>query len=201
MNQEFIKTIRKNDINLVKTLLTDPRVDPAAGNNYAIKVASDYGHTEVVRLLLNDPRVNPAADNNFAIRWASENGQMNVVKLLLTDKRVDWRLVNNNIKNELIRDNENQIKSELTAIYLSLERSSPQTIISGRAKSQVPKEIIRQTAYMGLYRDLYETVKISEIPPIKLLALAKILNVDCNNKIEWFKLCNNIKQAITSNNQ
>ena len=55
----------------------------------AIRLASQYGHTEVVKLLLSDPRVNPADDNNFFICFASKNGHLNVVKLLLSDPRVD----------------------------------------------------------------------------------------------------------------
>ena len=41
----------------VKALLSDPRVDPSANNNCAIKWASRYGYTETVRVLLSDPRV------------------------------------------------------------------------------------------------------------------------------------------------
>jgi hypothetical protein len=70
-------------------LLADPRVDPAAGNNFAIRYASRFGSDGAVKLLLADPRVDPTADNNYAIRHASDNGHAGVVKLLLADWRVD----------------------------------------------------------------------------------------------------------------
>jgi hypothetical protein len=60
-------------VEVVKLLLNDPRVDPSAYNNDAIRWASKYGHVEVVKLLLNDPRVDPSVANNYAIRLASEN--------------------------------------------------------------------------------------------------------------------------------
>jgi hypothetical protein len=40
-------------------LLADPRVNPAASNNWAIREAAFYGRAWVVRALLADPRVNP----------------------------------------------------------------------------------------------------------------------------------------------
>jgi ankyrin repeat protein len=101
-------------VNVVWSLLEDPRVDPTARNNEAIRMASENGHIEVVELLLENNRVdpttaifnasknghidviqlllengvNPANDNNKAIRWASENGHVDVVELLLQDRRV-----------------------------------------------------------------------------------------------------------------
>jgi len=57
---------------VVKMLLADPRVDPSAGDNFAISMASARGRTDVVKVLLADPRVDPSAHNNYAIRLASE---------------------------------------------------------------------------------------------------------------------------------
>ena len=57
--------------------------DPSVNDNFAIRFASQNGHTKVVKVLLDDPRVDPSADNNWAIRFASENGHIEVVKLLL----------------------------------------------------------------------------------------------------------------------
>jgi ankyrin repeat protein len=186
---------RNGHLEVVRLLLTDPRTDPAANNNFAIQWASINGHLEVVRLLLTDPRPDPAADNNDAIRWASEYGHLEVVRLLLTDPRVDWRYANAGIRNELIKNDEKLLKTELTTSYLSLERSSPQTIL-GRKKSEIPKEILKQTAYLGPYQELCEVIHNTEIPPVKLVALAKILKVEHDNKIEWSKLCDKVKHAI-----
>jgi len=55
---------------LLKLLLADPRVDPAAESNLAIQLACQEGHTEVFKLLLSDPRVDPTADEDFAFRIA-----------------------------------------------------------------------------------------------------------------------------------
>jgi hypothetical protein len=45
----------------VALLLADPRVDPAASDDRALRWAAHFGHAEVARLLLADPRVDPAA--------------------------------------------------------------------------------------------------------------------------------------------
>jgi hypothetical protein len=57
---------------VVELLLANPRVDPAAHSNWAIKWAAQNGHASVVALLLADPRVDPTARNNEAIRFASK---------------------------------------------------------------------------------------------------------------------------------
>ena len=195
-NQPIRRASHNGHTEVVKLLLADSRVNPADANNWAFREASLNGHTEVVKLLLNDNRVNPAAGNNSAIRWASDNGRTEVVQLLLTDPRVDWRLARTNIKDELIKNTENMLKSELTTSYLTLERTSPQIKYDQKVKSAVPKEILKQTAYAGPYQELCMTIKNSEIPPVKLVALAKILKVEYDDKIEWFKLCDKVKHAI-----
>lgn len=63
---------------VVRLLLADSRVDPAANENEAIRYASRYGHHEVVRLLLADSRVDPAAIGNQAFQNASVNGRIDV---------------------------------------------------------------------------------------------------------------------------
>jgi hypothetical protein len=67
---------------VMKMLIKDPRIDPSANNNYAIRWASENGHTEIVKLLLNDNRVDPSDANNKAIQLASENGHTEIVELL-----------------------------------------------------------------------------------------------------------------------
>jgi len=47
---------------VVKILIADPRLapakpDPSACDNYALDLASQRGHTDVVNVLLADPRV------------------------------------------------------------------------------------------------------------------------------------------------
>ena len=181
-------------LEVVRLLLTDKRVDPADYNNFAIRRASHNGHLEVVKILLADARVNPAAKNNFAIRRASKNGHIDTVRLLMTDPRVDWRYAST--KDELIKDQENRLKDELTTSYLTLERTSPQIKYDQTVKSAVPKEILKQTVYAGPYQELCEVIKNSEIPPVKLVALAKILKVEYDDKIEWSKLCDKVKHEI-----
>jgi ankyrin repeat protein len=78
-------------------LLKDPRIDPSAEDNYAIKVASQYGCLKIVATLLKDHRgraepcgpkaVDPSVQDQYALRWAAENGFHKVVALLLQDPR------------------------------------------------------------------------------------------------------------------
>jgi Ankyrin repeats (many copies) len=69
-------------------LLTDPRVDPSASDNEAIREASANGHIEVVRILLDDERVDPSAQDNAALNSASAGNHGKIVKMLMIDDRV-----------------------------------------------------------------------------------------------------------------
>ena len=70
----MMKAIEKDNVEVVKLLLADERVDPAAKNNAAFRLAVFKGNEKVVKLLLADRRVDPSADNNYAIRTASYLG-------------------------------------------------------------------------------------------------------------------------------
>jgi hypothetical protein len=74
---------------VVKLLLADPRVDPAADDNAAILSASYNGHVSVVKLLLADSRADPRSPLGSATSGATSGGHASVVKLLLADPRVD----------------------------------------------------------------------------------------------------------------
>lgn len=84
---EFKRAYENNDAEAIGRLLADPRVNPTADDNHAIRRASESGYTDVVKRLLADRRVNPTDRNNYAIRMAAENGHVDVVKLLLVDPR------------------------------------------------------------------------------------------------------------------
>ena len=103
-SEEYIET--KIDLNNWKEVIDvgipkfvkkmiDKGFVPSAYNNWAIRMASDNGHTDVVSLLLKDNRVDPSVYDNWAIRMASENGHTDVVRLLLKDNRVDPSVYDN----------------------------------------------------------------------------------------------------------
>ena len=87
--EEFALACRNGDVEEVRRLLADPRVDPGYSNNEAIREACARGHVEVVRLLLADRRVDPTDYYNDTMRLACENGHADVVRLLLIDSRAD----------------------------------------------------------------------------------------------------------------
>ncbi len=96
-NQEpvFWHACRCGYTEIVKQLLVDARVDPAADNNYAIRCSSMNVHPDVVRLLLEDDRTDPTADDNWPILLSSYRGHTDVVRLLLADGRADPTAGNN----------------------------------------------------------------------------------------------------------
>ena len=62
---------RSGKFEMVKLLLSDKRVDPSSGNNYALNEASKEGHYNVVKLLLSDERVNLSSEDYYAVKEAT----------------------------------------------------------------------------------------------------------------------------------
>ena len=106
----FLEAVKQENIFLIKRLLADPNVDPAADDNFAIRWAAENGCTEIVKLLLADPRVDPVAENNKPIKWAANWKQIEVVKLLLADPRVRKDLSQEEFEKyeKLIKENLNE---------------------------------------------------------------------------------------------
>jgi len=88
-NDPFFIACQYGQIEIVKLLLQDKRVNPASHDNSAIAEACREGNIEVINLLLKDSRVDPSGNSNYGIKRASRNGHVEVVKLLLKDSRVD----------------------------------------------------------------------------------------------------------------
>jgi ankyrin repeat protein len=88
-NCVFRWSSRDGHLKIVRSLLSNPKVNVSNGHNYAIRYASQNGHIEIVKLLLKTPGIDPSDYHNYAIRWASYNNHYNIVKLLLSDNRVN----------------------------------------------------------------------------------------------------------------
>jgi len=59
---------------IVKTLMTNPKVNPAACDDCALHWATNNNHATVVKLLLSDNRVKATSGFNYALRKAMEMG-------------------------------------------------------------------------------------------------------------------------------
>ncbi|KAJ3268041.1 hypothetical protein HDV01_003513 [Terramyces sp. JEL0728] len=83
------------NVDIIKLLLDDSRVDPSDHDNEAIKYASYFGHLKVVEMLLSDPRVDCNADKGMSLFYAIQNGHSGVVELLagkILPRLRHWRL-------------------------------------------------------------------------------------------------------------
>ena len=115
----FFNACQTGDVSAVTSLLSS--IDPSDDDNWAIQLASNYGHVDVVKLLLTDPHVDPSVDGNWAIRAASYNGHIKVVYLLLTDLRVDPTVRNNYAIRWAKRNNHTEVVQLLTEYMYRLD--------------------------------------------------------------------------------
>lgn len=85
----LFETIKHGNKDVLKLLLSDPRVNPEISHNWALITASREGKHEMVAELLKHPKVNPNDDDNMAIILASEYCHVETVKTLLGSKKLD----------------------------------------------------------------------------------------------------------------
>src|SRR6185503_16714023 len=85
MEKRFKKACRLGDINKIRMLLTDPKIN----YNFALRVASGYGHIDIIRELLAHPCIDPTDNRNWALDAACTHGYIEIIRLLLTDPRIN----------------------------------------------------------------------------------------------------------------
>ena len=84
----LIVACRDGNVARVQELLNSGE-DSAVGCNYALRIACEFGQTEVVKILLRDGRVDPTDWNSWVIRIACDYNHVDIVNLLLQDGRAD----------------------------------------------------------------------------------------------------------------
>jgi hypothetical protein len=66
--QVYQVLIQKGDLDMIKCLVKEYKIELSGLNSFAIIVASRHGHLDVVDYLLKDEKIDPATSNNSAIR-------------------------------------------------------------------------------------------------------------------------------------
>ena len=150
---KFLDACNSGDIEVVKLLLADERVDPSSNKNKSIEKASQNGHADVVRLLLADNRVNPADQDNEAIKNASENGHADVVRLLLADNRVNPA----DQDNEAIKRASEYGYADVVKLLLDDGRANP------AASGNYPIRIAAQKGYVEVVRLLLQDKRVDAL--------------------------------------
>jgi len=87
-----------DNIEIVKLLLEDERVDPSVANNYSFQISSEYEDLDTLKLLLTDNRVNPACSSNFALKTAYRRKNTEMIQVLWKSKKVRNEIFNENIE-------------------------------------------------------------------------------------------------------
>jgi hypothetical protein len=84
-----ITEVPTNQSIIVKLLLSDSRINPAARNNKAIFKSVERIHYDTFDILMNDNRIDPSDDDNETFINAVCYNNIYAVKRLLNDPRVD----------------------------------------------------------------------------------------------------------------
>ena len=94
-NKEYMRAAEVGDLEAVKRLLEDPRVDPRVMYDHALRMAACHGHLPVVEFLLQlkeapggRPGPDPTTFDNYALKFALGGNYLAVARCLLGDERV-----------------------------------------------------------------------------------------------------------------
>ena len=182
-------------LNLVKYLIqngADVNIPDKTGRTPLIH-ASASGSLEIVKYLIeHGAEVNHTTDSKItALIWAIKFGRLTITKYLVQHGADYTHIKNMPIFQEIIMEEVNKLKGELTNTYLTIERSTPQMY----GKSAIPKSILLRIVYEKTYRE-YCLPSGQGIPPIQLIALANILKIDHTIDTTWIELCDKIKHVL-----
>ena len=97
LNEQFIDACQNSDLDIVKYLLTSPKLtehaDIHARSDEGFMWACYQGHLEIVKYLMTSPELTEHADiharNDWGFIWACENGHLEVVKCLIIDMNIE----------------------------------------------------------------------------------------------------------------
>ena len=87
-----------SDIETIKFILGDPRVDPNIGTDPPIVMAYYYNSMDVVKTLLSHPRVDLQHNNSMIFRMSCYQGYSDLVKLLLSRASIPFDSICEGIK-------------------------------------------------------------------------------------------------------
>lgn len=86
---DFYQVCCEGDLEIVRFLLTDDRVNPNCGFGEACEGAYEAGDLKIIELLLNDRRLDPLANSAELVEAAYRSSKREVIMLLLKDGRID----------------------------------------------------------------------------------------------------------------
>ena len=86
----------KGQLDVIKLLLDDPRIDPSVFDDAAMRCATETRNIEAIKLLLSCPKFNVCSDynQNMLILSCKEN-DIDLLEMLMADKRFDPSYNNN----------------------------------------------------------------------------------------------------------
>lgn len=133
MQRVFDDACWRGDSQEVRALLADSRVDPSAGNNYALTAAAYSGNWKIAQILLADERVQlqPATDHRSLLYAIFNSGSADIVRLFLAKTCVDpsvfdnyairWAAVNGHVETTRVLLKDNRVNA-IDAIPWAKER-------------------------------------------------------------------------------
>jgi ankyrin repeat protein len=200
----LIVAIKNQNFDIVKVLV-DGGADINWGNNspplyYAIKIIYRRGTTDILKYLLEhgvDVNAKNIYGESALTMVAHFSHNMPLVKLLL-EYGANWRDIRNKtVLQSILKDETTKVREELFQSYLAFKRVSPKYRADGKSYSEIPKDIVKSLAYEKIYSDLC-TVIPREYPPLKLVALAIVLDRDYKVEINesWSELCQRVSRQI-----
>ncbi len=196
LNRSLCVAIKKNNIPMVKLLLSDSRINPAAESNLAIFTASNYhSDSSIMKLLLADPRVDPTIDQNMVLINAIKNECM--FRLLLADHRIkDFppNLISKIIKKEKIKIlkmvmADDRMKSPIRLDHLTLTHYAIPVNYVNDSKKEIIKLCLADNRYDGLDNSylLYCSIEKHDTGVCKLLLADPRTNLATfNNEIFFY---------------
>lgn len=90
IEEKLFNSVKNNNIKNVKFILNDKSITLPEDFNFnsSLRLAVEYGHSDIVKIFLNDYRIKPCSSSIPLFHLAVKFNHFDIVKILLDDKRL-----------------------------------------------------------------------------------------------------------------
>lgn len=188
--------VSNGQVEVVKLLLTDKRINPASGMSDPLRAAVKNDHSKLIEILLADGRsdpthgflsaaeeghlkwvkyfmevynIDPSTQDDLALKRSSFFEYFDVVDYLLLDDRVNWEVMDLATKKIILKRERNFLRKELTEIFLTIREFLPKKNYDGKLFSALPNTLLKRIAYTYIsekYKRLNSLIKLFALDDI-----------------------------------
>lgn len=153
IGQQFLKAVKRNDINLIQLVISNKNINPTNSYNSALKIATERGYSEILILLLEQENICRQIPESFLYRFLNlsfDSLNYEIIKAYLTSKHINLNHYNyiyeaiSNLINDFNSSNQEISEKYYKIFSLLIEHEYINNIFKSEFNNKYEELIIRK---------------------------------------------------------